>query len=91
MFVTCSADRTIKVTHLFNKSEVEIVELFHSGKSNIALQKYITTIDIITCLAVTSDDKYLISGSADKTISIYDLEERAPLSKIKGYHQGKFQ
>lgn len=45
------------------------------------------TADIITCLAITSDDKYLISGSADKGIVIFDLEEKTIFSRIREAHK----
>ncbi len=39
----------------------------------------------VTTLAITPDDKYLISGSDDQTIKIWNLETRKELFTLKGH------
>ena len=39
----------------------------------------------VTALAVTSDNKYVVSGSADKTIRIWNLSEKKQEAVLKGH------
>lgn len=44
--------------------------------------------DYVNSMAITSDSKYLVTGSNDHTVIIWNLQERAPLSVLKG-HTGR--
>ena len=42
----------------------------------------------VTCVAVTSDYKYIISGSLDSTIRIWNFLEKKQKSVLKGHLDG---
>ncbi len=40
-------------------------------------------------MAVTSDGKYIISGSLDKSLKIFDLNEKREIHHFQDAHEGK--
>lgn len=67
-----SADGQLKLLNIINKSSKTCVK--KAGA--------------ISSLAVTSDDKYLIAGSLEKTILIYDIHKDKILHEIRDPHYG---
>ena len=45
-------------------------------------------IDWISCIAITSDARFIVSGSGDKSIKIFDLESKEPVHHFKDAHTG---
>ena len=39
----------------------------------------------VTCLAVTSDNKFLVSGSLDNTVRIWDIQKKTQEAALKGH------
>ena len=39
----------------------------------------------VTTLAITSDNKYIISGSSDRTVRIWDLQEKKQKAILRGH------
>jgi WD40 repeat protein len=39
----------------------------------------------VTALAITSDTKYLVSGSSDKTLRVWNLETRSQETVLQGH------
>jgi WD40 repeat protein len=42
----------------------------------------------VTCLALTPDEKTIITGSLDRSLRLWDLETRQQIAKINGHKQG---
>ena len=48
-------------------------------------------LDWVTCLAITSDDHYIVSGgSKDRCLKIFNLLNKSQKAVIENAHQGKF-
>jgi len=45
-------------------------------------------LDSITSVAVTSDQRYVISGSNDKSIKVFDLRTNQQVHHFENAHQG---
>jgi len=45
-------------------------------------------LDGITSVAVTSDSKYIISGSYDKSIKVFDLQTKQQVHHFENAHEG---
>lgn len=43
--------------------------------------------DSVLSLAVTRDNKFIISGSADKAIKVWDLEDKLEIKCFKDAHE----
>jgi len=42
----------------------------------------------VRCVAISADDKYIISGSEDKSIKVFDLEIKQQIYHFADAHQG---
>jgi len=51
--------------------------------------KSFTILAPITALALTKDDRYIIIGSTDRSIKIFDFQKRQPLFTFENVHEGK--
>jgi len=49
-----------------------------------------SSLDVISSVAISNDDKYIISGSWDHTIKIFDLETKQEVHHFKNAHEGNF-
>ena len=45
-------------------------------------------INSVTCVAISQDGKYVISGSYDKTINVWNLEEKRKEFSLTGHREG---
>lgn len=46
-------------------------------------------LDPVHSVVVTSDNKYLISGSSDRSIKVFDLNTKQEIYHFKNAHKGK--
>jgi WD domain, G-beta repeat. len=67
--IVASQDRTIRIVDIKNKDIVTTIENAHQG---IPISKENNFLDAITHIQISSDNRYVISGSADKAIKIWD-------------------
>jgi len=47
------------------------------------------SLNAIWSVSISSDNKYIVSGSWDKSIKIFDVENKKELYHIENAHQGK--
>jgi len=66
-----------KITHIFTEAH----------ESNIHYNPY-NYQGSIYGLAISSDNRYVVSASADKTIKVWDLKERLNVFVLEEAHQG---
>ena len=79
----------ILVTGSYRK--IKIWRINCEGKENLDIQllySFTAHSHIVTCLTISADGKYLISGSRDKTIKIWNLETAELLHILKGHRDG---
>lgn len=62
--------------------ECELIGGKPQGDSYITLEKHK---DVVNCLALSSDGKFLASGSQDQTINIWSLPEGKHLAQLSGH------
>jgi WD40 repeat protein len=86
--ISGSGDRSIAIFDLQTKQKVNHFADVHEGKKSPPF--LIVNLGYIYCLAISSDSKYLLSGSEDRSILVIDLEARAVLHQFKNAHEGKF-
>ena len=73
--ISGSFDKSIKVFDLQTKQLVRHFENAHKGMEIYIDYKFIF-LDWISSVTVTSDNRYIISGSWDKSIKMFDLYTR---------------
>ena len=44
----------------------------------------------VTSVAISSDSKYIVSGSGDKTIKIWDIESGKEIKTLNGHSEGVY-
>ncbi len=86
--ISGSGDKSIKVFDLANQEEVYHFENAHESKTVIPLNYNSNFLDTVNSVAISTDNRYIISGSADKSIKIFDLESKTKLSHLKNAHNG---
>jgi len=85
--LSCSHDKSIKIFDFHTKEEVHNFRDAHESKS--PSQQYIISLDSINTLAVTSDSKYIISGSRDGSIKVFDFETKREVHHFQEAHESK--
>jgi WD40 repeat protein len=60
-FYSCSDDKSIKIWNMNTKSHVKTIQNAHDSS--------------IYCISSTKDEKYLLSGGADKSIKIWLIKD----------------
>lgn len=73
LLVSASADKTIKIWSLVDKIFVDSFDPAHNRKKRIIFH---TFLEEIRTLAISKNNRYLISGSDDRSIKIWDLKEK---------------
>ena len=68
--VSGSSDLTIRIWNLLCKRQ-EIVFQNH--------------INIVTCIAITNDNKYIVSGSSDMTVRIWNFQAKIQEAVLQGH------
>jgi len=63
-------------------------ENLHRGTEVYLYQKFIF-LGAITSMAVTSDNRFLISGSEDKSIKVFDLPTKQLVHHFENAHKSK--
>jgi len=66
--VTTHWDGSIKVFDLINQKEVALIEKAHK--------------DLVSALALSPDNKYLVTSGFDRQLKIYDFEQRTEIESI---------
>lgn len=87
--VSASDDRSIKIFDLGEKKEVHNFENAHQGDIFNAINIDLGLEDIMT-VAMTPDGKYIVSGSLDNTIKIFDFETKQEVHHFKEAHEGNY-
>lgn len=80
--ISASRDKSIKVFDIHTKQEVHHFQNAHKGKI-VSIKILSNCLDWITSVAVTSDNKYIVSGSFDKSLKVFDFQTKQEI-------QGKF-
>src|SRR5690606_9805087 len=83
LLVSCSSDRSVKFFDLESLKQIGHLENLHKGNwiSNI-----LRIIDSITSITITADDRYVITGSADKSIRFLDVSSMKEHDQITKAH-----
>jgi len=61
----------------------------HEGIFLNIYERFLILLGSITSIAITSDNRYIISGSFDKSIKVFDLQTKKKLHHIEKAHQGE--
>ncbi len=85
--ISSSFDQSIKIFDLETQKQVCHFEDAHQGNF---LQWIIShCLDGITSITVTSDHRFLVSGSDDKSIGVFDLSTKQKIYEFKNAHECK--
>lgn len=88
--VSGSQDKTIKVFDFHTKQEVYHFQNAHESKSifiGLLIPCYLVE---VSSVAVTSDNRFIVSGSRDNSIKIFDLHAKQEVHHIQNAHKSKF-
>ncbi len=90
--ISGSSDKSFKVFDLQTKQQVHHFENAHQGKYPLLRQDLflILCLDAVRSVAVTSNNKFIVSGSADKSIKVYNIETQQLIHHFENVHQGKY-
>ena len=84
--ISGSSDNSIKIFDLKEKKEVHHFQNVHKSK-NFWLVSHLNFVGEIDTLAITSDNRLLISGSADRSLKIFDLKEKKEIHHFQNAHE----
>lgn len=84
-----SDDECIRIFDLQAQKLIHRFKDAHKGKAFHRLQSLIChCLASITSLVVTPDNKYIVSGSEDKSIKMFDLDGKKLAHHFQDVHQG---
>jgi len=86
--VSASYDKSIKVFDLQTKQLVHHFRNAHEG-NDILFQSLINDLAVIPSVAVTPDNRYLVSGSSDGSIKVFDLHTKQQVRHFQNAHESK--
>jgi len=87
--ISGSGDKSIKIFDFETKQEIYNIENAHERKLFIQLLFIYSCLDRIMSVAISNDNKYIISGSHDQTMKIFDVETKQEVYHFKNSHKGK--
>ena len=88
---SASEDRSIKIWDLLEDRLLHVFENAHGGcffLSNLSILTSLT--DTIWSLALDKTEKILISGAEDRTVKVWDLEQKKLLYSIPNAEMSSF-
>ena len=88
---TLSPEGNGKVLVTGSYRKIKVWRINYEGKENLdipLLYSFTAHSHIVTSLTISADGKYLISGSRDRTIKIWNLETAELLHTLKGHRDG---
>jgi len=88
--VSCSFDKSIKIFDFHTNEQVHHFQNAH--ESTFLCRKSFTKSndkDSINRLTITPDDKYIVSGSRDGSIKVFDFEARREVHHFQEAHESK--
>jgi FOG: WD40 repeat len=85
ILVSGSHDRSIKIWDLANRACLHVFKKAHEGKG---FSIEINLIDKITSVALTHDNKKILSASWDCAIKVWDIPTKSLIHSIPNAHLG---
>jgi len=83
-------DHDIKWFDIQTKQQVHHIQIAHQGFLPLFSSLFTNcSLDWISSLTVTSDNRYLISGSNDKSIKIFDLQTKQEIYNLQNVFQDR--
>jgi FOG: WD40 repeat len=86
--VSGSKDKDIAIFDFNTKEKVHLFEKAHRG---VLLESMLIVLAPVTSLQVSPDGRYIISGSEDKSIRMFDLHKREKIYSFDNYHESSIQ
>ncbi len=86
--ISGSRDRSLKIFDFDTKQQVHHLEKANEGKS-IHIEVSAHCLDSISSLVVTSDNRFLIFGSFNNSIKVFDLATKQQVYHVENAHQRK--
>ena len=89
LVVTGSTDKAIRMFDVVTKQLIFEYENAHSGKAIATLSIVVTLfLDHITSIVISTNDKWIVSASKDKSIKVYSLRRKQQMHHFQGMHEG---
>ena len=86
--ISGSSDKSIKIFDLHTKLQLHQFVDAHSGILLYPITNLSSFIDSVNSVVVSSDDKLIVSGSADKSIKTFDIQKREKVQEFLDIHTG---
>lgn len=87
LIVSGSIDKSIRMFDIEAKREIHCFENAHTGNILLVVQS-LRIIDSILSVAVSQDSRFIVSGSFDKSIKIFDMQTTQLLHHFQDAHTG---
>ena len=87
--VSGSKDKSIKIFNFAQRKELFHFQNAHDG--SLWGLWFNPNPGEIRSVAITWDNKYIVSGSFDNSIKIFDIENKKEVYHFKNIHEGKFE
>lgn len=87
-FVAAYETGSIKLFDLPTRQELHLFKKVHTGSFSRRILKWTLFIGAILSIVISNDDKFLISGSQDKSIKVFDLATKQEIHHIPNAHEG---
>jgi len=86
-FVSAGKDQCIKIWDITSRNCIDYIQNAHAGiVYNICLR-----LGPITSLTITPDDKFIVSGSTDQSIRIFNFSTKHCVHRFPATHEGKIK
>ena len=88
VIVSGSRDKSIKVFNMQTKEQLHHFSKAHSGTSSLSLVCTLTShlIDWILSVAISADGRFIVSGSRDKSMKVFDMHTKEQVHHFSNAH-----
>ena len=89
-FIVCGSEKSVKVYDIHTQQQIHNFSEVHISNLLSNIKRLNHELDKVSSVFITSDNRFVVSGSSDHSIKVFDLLTKQQVHHLPDAHQGKF-